>query len=176
MNPIEAAVSPLRTDAVVRAETDATTLANRLLAELEAAGWDLNTVAPRPTTDMSRATYKSYQRRRAQFAMVARYAGAAVLRNRNSPEIYARDDERVAKFVQQCKEAAAASYDAFVAKLSAKIGDCTSATLSGNHVWGRSTLTVTKPDGATERWHTQQIVNQSVLGLLFNQWPTRKGK
>jgi hypothetical protein len=28
--------------------------------------------------------------------------------------------------------------------------------------------------GTVERWKTQQIVNVSRLGKLFNQWPTRQ--
>ena len=43
-------------------------------------------------------------------------------------------------------------------------------------MWGYSVLTVTKEDGSVERWKTQQIMNISVLGLLFAQWPSRKMK
>ena len=82
---------------------------------------------------------------------------------------------REAKFVDDTMRDAAAQYDAFIAKLIRKIGDFDSATLTGSHVWGYSILTVTK-GAATERWGTRQIVNQSVLGKLFNQWPSRKIK
>jgi hypothetical protein len=80
------------------------------------------------------------------------------------------------RFVAAAIELAATQYVAFVAKLVGKIGAVDSATLAGSHVWGYSILTVTKSDGSSERWQTQQIVNQSKLGTLFNQWPSRKVK
>jgi hypothetical protein len=54
--------------------------------------------------------------------------------------------------------------------------DHADASITGTHIWGHSVLTVTLPNGTVERWKTQQIVNQSKLGLLFNQWPSRKMK
>ena len=84
----------------------------------------------------------------------------------------AKKEER---FVQSAMEMAAAQYDAFVDQAGGKIGKCDAASLAGSHVWGHSILTVAKGE-TVERWKTQQIVNQSVLGTVFNQWPTRKLK
>ena len=85
--------------------------------------------------------------------------------------------ETVEKFAASARETAAAEYDAFVAKLEAKIGDdVAAAELAGNHVWNHSTLTITRTDGSVERWRTSMIINVSKLGKLFNQFPTRKAK
>ncbi len=61
----------------------------------------------------------------------------------------------------------------FICKLVAKVGEVTEASIAGNHIWGESYLTVTTIAGAKQTWKTQQIVNVSVLGNYFNQWPTR---
>lgn len=82
----------------------------------------------------------------------------------------------IERFIKLAMEDAAARYDAFVAKLVAKVGPVETAVLQGNHVWGHSVLIVTDADGNTTKWKTQQIVNVSKLGLLFHQWPSRKMK
>lgn len=177
MNPIETAVAPLRTDAIARAEKDATDLVTKMLAELAAADWNLDTVAPRPRTDIRREDYKRMMRNRERYATIT----VTDLRGKFSsrmgdPSFVKADASRSAAFIERCKFAAGIQYDAFVTKLTGKVGEVLTAELAGNHIWGRSTLTVTKANGTTERWLTQQIVNVSVLGLLFNQWPTRKVK
>lgn len=88
----------------------------------------------------------------------------------------ARDAAKCSQFVIDACEAASMQYTAFIAKLENKIGAHTTATLEGSHVWGYSILTVTLADGSIQCWKTQQIVNTSVLGTLFNQWPSRKVK
>lgn len=40
--------------------------------------------------------------------------------------------------------------------------------------WSSGTTVVRLSDGSEQEWHTQVIVNQSCLGKLFNQWPTRR--
>lgn len=64
------------------------------------------------------------------------------------------------------------SFDSYVAKLEAKIGEHDSAELVGD-LWQYSTVKVTK-GSQTEIWTTQIILNVSSLGKLFNQWPTRR--
>lgn len=86
--------------------------------------------------------------------------------------------EAEARFIKAAKEEANVSFDKYVAKMISKIGDVDSAELSNvyaNNVWGYSILTVVK-DGVKTNWKTQQIINCSKLGNLFNQWPTRKMK
>lgn len=174
-HPVAAAILPLRDDAIARAETDAREYIARLIAKLEEAGWNLDTVAPRPKSSDNREVYVSAKRRRELFSSITTFVQDKPFRRVNDPEFRARSAEREAAFIAAAKEAAGLQYDAFVAKLVAKVGQCDAAAISGNHVWHHSILTVTKGD-QVERWKTQQICNVSKLGLLFNQWPSRKVK
>lgn len=175
MNPIETAVSPLKVEAVARAEKECRAMVQRMTETLEGAGWDLNVVAPYPNSrTMDRKAYLQAKARRNSFHAITRSIKPTL--RPGEPYIVELFPAAVERFVESCKADAAAQYDAFVAKLSRKIGECLDATLSGNHVWGYSVLTVEKADGSVERWQTQQIVNCSSLGKLFNQWPSRKLK
>lgn len=63
---------------------------------------------------------------------------------------------------------------AFASKLELKVGAVTEASLQTlRGVWGESYLYVTTAEGVAQCWKTQTIVNRSVLGKLFFQWPTR---
>lgn len=87
-----------------------------------------------------------------------------------------RDDEGIERLVARVRAETGESFDAYIEKLVAKVGNCDAATIEGD-LWNFSTLTVTKGE-TVERWRTQQILNVSVYGRIFNQWPTRlmKGK
>jgi len=174
-HPVAAAILPLRNDAIERADLLAREHLIRLIAKLEEAGWNLDIVAPRPNSRDSREKYVSANRRRELFSSITTFVQDKPCRRANDPEFRARSAEREAAFIASAKEAAGLQYDAFVAKLVGKIGDCDDATISGNHIWSHSILTVTK-GGTVERWKTQHIHNISKLGLLFNQWPSRKVK
>lgn len=177
MNPIEAAVAPLKTDAIARAEQEARNLVahqTRRLAECEG---NIDTLAPYPNSRTDdRERYAEKKRRRLLIeALTTLQNYDSVKYDPRAPRIVAIDDAKVEAFVEQAKRMAGEQYDAFVAKLTAKIGDVDDAALNGNHVWDSSVLSVRK--GMTlEHWKTQQIVNVSKLGTLFNQWPTRKVK
>ena len=93
----------------------------------------------------------------------------------SEPCLVMMDAGRIELFLKQVALDAAADFDAYVGKLTKKVGDVVSAKVEGA-LWQGSRLTVTKADGSIERWNTQQIINVSVLGKLFNQWPTRKQK
>jgi hypothetical protein len=76
--------------------------------------------------------------------------------------------------ISSARQAASDSYDAYVAKMISKVGEVTKANMqTASHVWGYSVLEVTTITGDEQIWTTQQIVNCSVHGKLFNQWPTR---
>jgi hypothetical protein len=171
MNPIEAAIGPLKSQAMERAEKDAKALIERVLTDLEKNGWNLDLAAPRPNSRMSRIEYKTKASINNLYALIT--ASDWVTRRMNEPDMRKRSEKNEVKFVQNAVELAAAQYDAFVRKLVSKIGPCDNAILTGSHVWGYSILTVNK-GLLTERWQTQQIVNQSKLGTIFNQWPSRK--
>lgn len=169
---IAAAVLPLKADAIGRAEMDAKATVASMTVKLEAVGWDLERLAPYPRS--SDASYHSKIRARRFYDGLTKCT--AVSRRPHDPCIVVIDNARVAKFIEDAKTDAALQYDAFVMKLEVKVGAHVNAVLKGNHVWGRSLLTVTTAEGEVQKWRTQQIVNVSKLGRLFNQWPTRKVK
>lgn len=177
-DPIAAAVMPLKADAIVSAKQAMEKRIAWMRAKLEAAEWDLDKVAPSPDGRMGRPEYMAAQGLRASFSAVTsrppRDRNVYDIARRGDPYTVQMDETKIAQVLRMTGEEAASAYDAFVEKLRQKIGPCTAATLEGSHVWGDSILTVTKPDGAVERWQTHQIVNVSSLGKLFNQWPTRK--
>jgi hypothetical protein len=178
MNPIEKAVRPLKVDAVTRAEQDARAYVVKCQSDLEEHGWDINAAAPYPM----RSAYGSvdYHVRRFKHdhyhALTSLAEGHRETYRPNEPRIVAMDEKKIERFVEMRKKLAAEQYEAFVAKLIAKIGEVKKATLAGNHVWAHSILTVVTAGGETQRWMTQQITNVSKLGKYFNQWPTRKVK
>jgi hypothetical protein len=175
MTPIATAVQPLKTDAIERAEKDANDLIDRIEAALSEHGWDIDKAAPRGNAFKDGSlVYKSKMAKHRLYLAVTTYTQPT--RRPGEPHIRRASPENRARFIAESRQIAAAQYDAFVAKLEAKVGTHTAAILTGNHVWGSSLLTVDLPDGRTERWTTKQIVNVSSLGKLFNQWPTRRVK
>jgi hypothetical protein len=174
--PVMAAVWSLRDDATDHAESEAAAQVERIRTQLEAAGGDLNAVAPRPNSRTDgRTEYLSKQARRATFSRVTKADPARPSRYNDATDFVVMSADGIARFIAAQREEAALQYDMFICKLSGKIGQCDAATLEGNHIWSHSILTVTK--GATvERWKTQQILNVSKLGNVFPQWPTRLTK
>jgi hypothetical protein len=176
-NPIEAAVLPLKQDAIDRAAQEARKMVEHMSRRLTECENNADTLAPYP-----RYNDPAYKEKLARhnFLKSLTTADKAVrdkaARKLNEPNIRFIDNEKVELFVQQSMDIAAAQYVAFVAKLCNKIFHCVSAELDGNHVWSHSILTVTYSSGAVERYKTQMIVNVSKHGKLFNQWPTRKVK
>lgn len=173
-HPITAAVLPQKQDAFIRAEKDARELVGKYLAKMEEHGMDLDAAFPRAKATDSREDYKAKMARHDLATRLTTYTAAT--RRWGEPNIRAHKPEKVEAFVAEMIKGAGDQYDVFVMKLCNKIGDVVDASLTGSHVWGYSTLTVTKADGSVERWTTMQIVNVSKLGTLFNQWPTRKAK
>ncbi len=173
MNAIEQAVAPLKNDAMLRAEKEAQRQIDRVLARLEECGWDVNVAAPRPNTRMGRNEYVQQMAIHTLFLSITTHDANKPSRRPGDPHIRVRSEANEQRFIGGAKSDAALQYDAFVCKLVEKIGEVESATLEGNHVWGHSILHVVKPEGETEKWKTQQIVNVSKLGTVFNQWPTR---
>lgn len=174
MNLIEQAVLPLKEDAMARAESQAMNILENCRHELEEAYFDIDKAAPHPHGRMSRADYKKAAAKRSLFwaICIPRYSSYKM----NDPHYVNIDPGKEKKFIQDAREDAAYQYDAFVAKLVNKIGEVTKASLDGNHVWSYSILTIEKPDGTTQRWKTQMIINVSKYGKLFNQFPTRMMK
>lgn len=176
-NPVTAAVLPMKKEAEDRAEADTRKLVERYAAKLAEHEWDIRAAFPYPNGNMGREEYRKLKGRHDTAARITRTKpNSGYYGSFRGPHFVELDDERIERFVQTAREFAAQQYDAFVMKLVGKVGAVTEAKLHGSHVWGFSDLAVRKPDGEVEIWRTQQIVNQSVLGTLFNQWPTRKLK
>lgn len=169
-HPVYLAVIPFRTLAMDRAEELNREQAMAMYAELEANGWDQNKVAPYPR---SGGDYFIQLGRYELCTSITKWVKS--VRNPNEPCIVEKDDIRLVKYIEECRYAAALQYDTFTIKLVDKIGECTAATISGNHVWTESFLTVTKNTG-TEVWKTKMILNWSKYGKPFHQWPSRKIK
>lgn len=172
--PIATAVLPLKSEAVVRAEQEARAIVSRVTQKLIESGNDLKVAAPYPHGGMSREEYMQVLSTYQLFSSLTTRRKSSC--GMNEPILVDITPTKVERFVQEAKEDAAYNYDLFIAKLNMKIGACTSATLTGNHVWSQSILTATKNNGTKENWKTQMIVNCSKLGKLFNQFPTRKVK
>src|SRR3970040_1103217 len=167
MNPIETAVAPLKNEAIDRAEKEARSIVKQCREELKAAGNDLRAVAPYPNGHMDRFSYVVALSKYSLFERLTTWRKGSV--SIHDPLYVDVDSNKVKKFVKVAREDAASQYDAFVAKLVSKIGEVQSASLEGNHVWSYSLLTVEKTTGK-EVWKTQQIINVSKLGKVFNQW------
>lgn len=174
MNPIETAVLPLKAAAIERARARAVEIIETMREQLAAVDFDLNKAAPYPNSGIGRPAYQAAMSRRQMFQRVFRPTQCS--RKMSDPDTVYLNEECRDLFIQHAGENAAFEYDAFVAKLNAKIGEVVAAELEGNHVWGHSILRVTKADGSKENWKTQMIINVSKLGKLFNQFPTRKVK
>lgn len=174
-NVIVAAIYPAKAEAMDRAEKWARERMDNALAEIAAAGWDLNVCAPRPrSTIVSRLKYHTDMSKHVFYSRITKATWCS--KSQSAPDIREKSQALEARYINACREATAEQYDAFVWKMLGKIGDATEAKLEGNHVWGYSFLTVFKPDNSLQVWKTQQILNVSKLGTLFNQWPSRKIK
>lgn len=176
VEPVGRALHPQKVDAVRSAREDAERVIERVRKELEAAGWNIDAVAPYPNSFRTgRDEYKRMSAKRSLFSS---------LTERQNPGSYKREDEKlvkmsedgIARFISNSEQDAALQYDAFICKMVSKVGDVADAEIAGEHVWSHSILTVTKQDGSVERWKTQQIVNYSVYGRPYLQWPSRKVK
>lgn len=78
------------------------------------------------------------------------------------------------RFVADEIEDARHQFIAYAFKLDSKVGAVTAAELETvRGVWGESYMHVTYPNGDRDTWKTQTIVNRSVLGKRFLQFPTR---
>lgn len=174
-NPVVRVVQPLIEDAKKRAREEAQKIVEKVTKELAEAGNDVQKCAPYPSSwNASRDAYAAGLRKYKMFSALTKWRESSY--SPREPHWADVDAERVAKYIKDAEEAAALQYNQFIAKLVRKVGIVKKAKLEGNHIWGYSFLTVTTEAGEQVIWKTCQIVNVSKLGLLFNQWPTRKVK
>lgn len=173
-NAIATAVEPIK-QASIDAAVEATgEVIAKIKAKLEAANWDLNVAFPRPSIHTSRATYMAQKAAHDYAHSLVR--GIKASRRPSEPFLVEWNEEGVARALNEAAKDAAFQYEAYVAKLVKKVGDCTDAKMAFNNgVWFDSDLIVIKGD-TKEVWNTKCIVNRSCLGKVFNQFPTRLRK
>ena len=188
-NIIASAVEPQRAAAIEAVRVAATERIERFRAQLAEHNGNVGAFAPRPVSHQTKETgtkwcgrgnWKATERAH-KFAMsittdVNDQQSEKWSRWYDPSACRAINEAAAQRWIDQCADAADADYSAFISKLTAKVGDVVTADLAGDHVWSHSVLTVERADGSVERWKTQRIINTSVHGLLFNQWPTRKVK
>ena len=145
MTPIQTAVEPLRADAIRKARDFARQHAERVLMQMEEVGMDLDVYAPAPRGTMGREAYVAAQAKRDVATKLTTYSKPT--RMHGEPNIRLHSQTNVDWFVTEAGKDASAQYDAFIAKLEAKVGAHSAAELYGSHVWGFSILTVTTPNG-----------------------------
>jgi hypothetical protein len=179
-NKIELAISPLKNDAVKSALAIAHDDIESVKKNLEASGWDREKVASYPASNWA-TPCKDYQMKVEMYKFVCSITAGDDSKNSgsrklNDPYFVVMSNAGIDNYLEMVARDAGSRYVSFVAKMVKKIGDVADASLEGNHVWGNSILTITREDGSRERWFTQQIINVSKWGRLFNQWPSRKMK
>lgn len=174
--PVAIAVEPLRVDAMQEAKDYANEKIKdtwHKINDCSPASFDIDAVAPDPDYSMRRTDRQKYDAMNKLRGKVD-----SISRKTKPDDYYCKTrvicEERISHIVIREQEMAAQQYESFVYKLVRKIGDHVAAELSDiSGVWTCSILTVTLADGTKQRWKTKRIMNRSVLGKLFFQWPTR---
>lgn len=161
------AVLPKREEVIAHTKQECLDYRARLTAEVAEKG--LAVVAPvpaiRPEWDR-KVAYAVFKKEREAYENAADYRRhvAAILGDKGFKNYLDFEIHQVN-----------ASFNAYVFKLATKITGVKAARLADSTaIWRGSTLIVTMNDGTEQRWVTTMILNRSVLGKLFNQWPTRR--
>lgn len=183
---IAKAVQPLRDAAVAQAAERALAFLKELKAKVDAQPL-LDTLAPFPE-------YVSYRAPRAEHvAHTAAHEFRTLVRELTEelPDPNADDysqpdmpttvvwsEQGAQVYLERMIAKAEHNFVVYALKLIAKVEAdgqvAATASLSGtDDLWLESTLAVTLADGTVQRWLTKMIWNVSVLGNVFNQYPTR---
>ena len=134
--------------------------------------WDLDKVAPRPRSNMSREQYMTAQNKRGLYTSITK--SKSYSSRPGEPNIVEPNQAMINRYVEINEKGAEEAYRNFMEKMIQKIGKpVVDAKMTGN-IWTNATLTVTTDDGEEQVWHTQMILNFSKYQRLFNQFPTRR--
>lgn len=156
------------------AKKAATERVDMLLRSLEKANWDINTLLPtRGYSKNTRVGYEIFLSGNIYRGLTSPVGKADAW---GKPEIRMRSKPAEEKFIKNAVDGAAASYDEFVAKMVEKIGKPVVTSSFTGDPWTGSTLRVRCSDGEEQVWNTRMIVNYSVYGKAFNQFPSRRQK
>ncbi len=168
-SPIFKAVLPLKIEAQDHAREEAVKQVEIRRTVLERGDWNIDALAPKPVEGDNKAQVERKNGRR--FALMAICDVDKQRTVKDGPMFVTFSQPSATRFVENAVREAGVDFDAFVTKLDNKVGQHDSAEIDGQP-WIGSIITI-KNGGAVERWHTQQIINYSVYGKPFNQWPTR---
>lgn len=168
--PVGCALHPAKERAVQSARESAVAKVAQLRKDLETHGWDIRAAAPVPNSIWDNA-YKAARARRSVYESITKSVDSNY--SRSGPQIVEMDQNAIDRFISNSEQDAALQYDMFICKMVHKVGAVKDAQIAGDHVWSHSILTVVLSDGSSQRWKTQQIVNHSVYGLPYLQWPSR---
>lgn len=172
------ALEPFRKASIDEASERARLIVWQVRDELAKHGGKLDEAAP------NRADIGSLHKRQLFLRLATRVDKAAALSSRTA--VYHVDPEAERRFIDQAEHAAEANFQAYVDKMRGKvkvpeatagpIKKAAAYSINLGSLWNGSTLTVWHDDGSSAEWRTKRIVNISVYGKLFNQWPTRRVK
>lgn len=171
MEKLREALESFKKEYLAHAETVALCHYQNMVDALVAGGWDLEKVAPYPSANMSRASFRQAHARYHQFrSFFKSVEGSRKMYEPNIVvEVPGAKERLVASYLADAED----SIESYLVKMSKKIGkEILEARYEGN-LWQSSILHITTPEGV-EKWKTQCIVNVSCLGTFFNQWPSRK--
>lgn len=132
---------------------------------LKVVGKKLSEVAPSPSgfdpNYQAKSRYRSY---------ILTYFEAG----QHPDYIVSEEKDAEAKVIADTTADANANFDAYIFKLAGKIGKTVKSAKYSGQTFQYSYLTVTCEDGEIQNWKTQTIINCSVYGKLFNQFPSRR--
>ena len=148
-----------------------------MLDRLEKAGWDLNKIAPRPSTGVGKAAYMAASAKRQLYDTITTPATKSrFIPHGNDPDIRVTNKQAVDRYIENDVQTAEDNYREFIHKMVEKIGKpVVKAKLTGS-IWTSALLTVETNDGEEQVWDTQVIINFSKYQKMFNQFPTRRKK
>lgn len=176
------ATAPQRVEARERAMAFAQQRVDNMSAKLAEHGWNIDKAAPYPSGNVGRNMYAAMQSLRTSYGSVTQPADKSGSHRWGEPKIVEMSPKAVKAFIEQAGRDSDVNFDAYLVKLTGKLVEfdektpVTDAKVDGAHIWDGSVLTVTRKDGSVEKWKTTMILNVSKLGLVFNQFPTRKQK
>ena len=128
-SPIAQAINPSRAAAVDHAVRRAQNFVDVIKAELMDAGMNLDLVAPMANRQMSR---EEYRQTLARYDFVNRITTHPATRRRSDARIaLGFNADGIAQFLSNIATDAAADFDAYVAKLESKVGECATAEIQG---------------------------------------------
>lgn len=146
------------------------------LKDMEEVNWDLDAIAPYPSTVKRNyiGDYKTALAKHKLYHNITTYVKPT--RMMGEPNLRKRDPKIEERFIKMNVDAAENSYLSFIAKMEKKVGkEIKEADIDGS-IWTNAFLTVTTVDGEIQKWKTQMIINFSKYNKIFNQFPTRRIK